>query len=215
MKHTSLARSASLALALIALTGCEDKAPSQPVTPEAPATALGKTVKMAKDVKGSIEAQDAQAGAAAAAISGQKGNVVIGPLSFNVTDPFERVEPKPSPFAPKAEFKAGDASLKFSDAGGDVASNLQRWKGQMSSNVTAKEMTVGTTKVWVLKMEGTYIGMGPTGGAAPSMPGTKFFGAIIEPQGGGQIQVKLIGPRDSVEAVEKQWDTMIAAVQAK
>ncbi len=211
----------ALLVAPLFLCACDDKAPSTPVTPETPSTALGKTVKMAKDVKSGIEAQSDQAAAAAGAISGEKGNLVVGNLTFNVpADKFEKLPTKETPFAAVAEYKVtgpdGDAQLKFFNAGGDVQANIARWRGQMGNpNVQPTNMSVGTLKITKIVMSGTYIGMGPTGGAAPSQEGTRFLGAIIELPGGGQIQVRMTGPERTVETVEAQWNAIVAGVQLK
>ena len=106
--------------------------------------------------------------------------------------------------------------MKFFEAGGSVADNIARWKRQMGDPGNQPQpMTVGDLKITKIAMDGTYTGMGPTGGAAPSLANSRFLGAIIETRDGKQVQVRLNGPREIVEPVEAEWNAMIAGVQAK
>jgi hypothetical protein len=218
---------ALLATPLLPLAGCDEKSggTSQPATREDPKTPLGKSAAMARDTKAAVEAQSQNAAAAAGAVAG--GDMtVIGGMRFAVPASWQKGDATGMRAATyKVSGDGGAAEVVFFvGIGGDAGSNITRWAGQVKRDDGApsmpiggmKTMTVGAgTKVTKVAFEGTYAAMTPMGGAAAPQPGTRFLGAIIEPAGGSAIHVRMTGPIAVVEAVEKDWDAMIASVQPK
>jgi hypothetical protein len=106
------------------------------------------------------------------------------------------------------------AELSVSQAGGDVTSNVERWKkqftGEPRSNV--EERTVGALKVTVVTVEGTFTGMAMPGGAAAGPKDSwMMLGAIVEGAKGDPHFFKLTGPAKTVESARKAFDELIAS----
>lgn len=113
-----------------------------------------------------------------------------------------------------AEGDAEGAELSVSQAGGDVTSNVERWKkqftGEPRSNV--EERTVGSLKVTVVTVEGTFTGMAMPGApAAGPKDSWMMLGAIVEGAKGDPHFFKLTGPAKTVESARKAFDELIAS----
>lgn len=130
------------------------------------------------------------------------------PAAFEVVD-------KPNPMRLATyKFKGpdGDAELAVSMAGGDVNSNVERWKkqftGEARSNV--EERTVGAFKVTVVTVEGTYAGMAMPGAPAGApMENAMMLGAIVEGGKGDAHFFKMTGPAKTVDAAKPAFDELI------
>jgi hypothetical protein len=122
---------------------------------------------------------------------------------------------KPSPMRLATyKFKGpdGDAELSVSMAGGDVNSNVERWKkqftGEPRSNV--EERTVGAFKVTVVTIEGTFTGMAMPGAPAGTpMENAMMLGAIVEGGKGDAHFFKMTGPAKTVDAAKPAFDELI------
>lgn len=217
-------------IAGLGLSACDQNASSsaqnaaKQATPETPQTVLGKSAKMGRDIEKTMEQANQQALQAANAATGQGDFVTVGPLQVPVPAGWERVQLAPGGMR-AAEFKvAGEdgpgSVVFFANIGGDVASNLNRWAGQVKgadgSAVKAepKVKTYGNLKVHTIALEGTYAGMTPMGGAASPQPNTRFLGAIIE-GAGAPVQARFTGPIATVRAAERAWEDMLAGLQVK
>ncbi len=208
----------------VSLIGCEDKKPSfaggGQSTPSNPTSTLGKSAKMGKDVKASIEQTSEQANQAAAAMTGEGGKE-IGGLRWAIPANWESVTPSSSMRI--AEYKvatgAGAVSVRFFATMGTAEMNITRWKGQVKDPVDGPSSKVipaagGTVKSHIVAITGTYSGMGPSGAPTPPEANTRFLGAFIEGPG-SPVQVVVIGPDDAVRSIERAWETMLAGIQTK
>ena len=122
--------------------------------------------------------------------------------------------------------KAGDgddaatARLTMMGAGGDVAANIQRWKGQFVGGDPAKqkveEMKLGDWKVHLVDVSGSYAertGGGPfAGGKVVNRKDYAMAGAILVHPEGRKYFLKLIGPGKVVKANREAFVKMIKSL---
>jgi hypothetical protein len=219
---------AALAAGMIVVgAGCEEKAPPSVASQssgkpldslaENPTSMYGKSAKAGKDLVGKIQGEQSQAVDAANQVAGGEGTVVVSGVRFTAPKGWASVQP-PNRIQTAALRVAGDEGQGetmvafFANVGGDVASNINRWKTQVTtesgSPADAKitETTAGGMKVTIVSMEGTYNAM--TMGATKAMPGFGFRGAIIEAPG-GNVFVRLTGPASKVKAAEGAFTQML------
>jgi len=209
----------------VALMGCEQKAPpsaGQPGKPlgglsESPQSILGKSAKMGKDVGKQIQGSQDQAVNMANEITGGEGTVVVSGAKFAPlktwasVQPPNRVQTAALRVAPD-EGQGETAVAFFANVGGDVASNINRWKSQVTgeggspADAKISESTAGGMKLTIVSMEGTYNAM--TMGATKAMPGFGFRGAIFETPG-GNIFVRLTGPSAKVREADEAFKAML------
>ncbi|MBY0262654.1 MAG: hypothetical protein K2Q20_09945 [Phycisphaerales bacterium] len=209
----------------VLLAGCEQKAPpsagqsNKPLggLSESPQSILGKSAKMGKDVGTQIQGSQDQAVNMANEIAGGEGTVVVGGVKFTPPKTWASVQP-PNRVQTAAlrvasdEGKGETAVAFFANVGGDVASNISRWKGQVTAEsggpVDAKisETTASGMKLTIVSMEGTYNAM--TMGATKAMPGFAFRGAIFESPT-GNIFVRLTGPAAKVRESDDAFKAML------
>jgi hypothetical protein len=85
----------------------------------------------------------------------------------------------------------------FFHFGGDVETNVARWKGQLTGTTDAKteELTVEGHKITIFVGTGTHTD--PFGGNGP-VENSALIGALIPVEGSGPIVIKLVGPKDQV-----------------
>ncbi|MGD9688631.1 MAG: hypothetical protein AB7K52_03285 [Phycisphaerales bacterium] len=210
----------ALSLALACSFGCDGSSgnasggSAAPTNTGGPTSIYGKSAQMGKDVRKQIEQTSEQANQQAAAMTGTGSHTEIGGLKWAVPATWEKAPTSSSMRI--AEFNAGGVNIRFFAIGGPVQQNLTRWRGQVANPIKgpeSREMTAagGALKVHLLKVTGTYAGMGPSGAPVPPQDNTRFLGAIIEgaPQ---PIQVVATGPADQVEDMEKAWEMMLAGV---
>ena len=209
------------ALALCA-AGCDSKTPPPPAPVSAtsgqglnnlssnPKSLLGKSAATGKAAVAGIQNQQDIAANAANQISGQSSTeVVVGGLKFAIPEGWKSVTP-PNPMV-KATYliESAGAQCNFSTAGGDVGSNLDRWKKQItaaSGEPVEGEIVESTAmgfKVVIYKATGTY---GPMSGAKQA--NTAFRGAIIQ-MPVQSVFVRLTGPSEKVAQVEGAWEQMV------
>lgn len=207
---------------MLLVSGCDDKPqPGPAATKEAPKTILGKSAKMGRDLKSSIEAQQTNTAAMADSMQGAKQASIAG-LGWSIPEGWESQTPSGSMRA--AEYRVntdnGTVTVVFFNTGGDAGSNIVRWSGQMKGPgggaviPIQKKFTfpMGITAT-VVAMEGTYSGMGPNSQPTPPQDGVKFLGAVVEGGPKGSVQVRAIGPTAAVEMMEKAFEAMISSVQ--
>lgn len=178
---------------------------------DTPTSIPGKSAAMGKDVARGIQGAQDDAANAANQISGQGGSeVVVGGLKFAVPTDWKSVAP--SSTMTKATYmipSAGNAQCNFSTAGGDVASNIHRWKTQITDasgqpvEGETSEHTVAGMPVTIFKATGTYAGM-----SGPKQANTAFRGAIVKAPA-GMVFVRLTGPAGSIASVDAQWESMV------
>lgn len=136
------------------------------------------------------------------------------PASFELVD-------KPSPMRlatykiKPAEGDSEGAELSVSQAGGDTTSNIERWKKQFSGDVRSnvEERTVGSLKVSVVTIEGTFMGMSMPGAPASGpKENSMLLGAIVEGAKGEAHFFKLTGPAKTVDSARKAFDELVQSL---
>ncbi|HVU64613.1 MAG TPA: hypothetical protein VHC70_11595 [Phycisphaerales bacterium] len=212
----------TLAMAAMAASLCAcDRTPAPP-SPTAgqginnlsgnPTSIYGKSAKLGKDAAAGIQAQQDRAANAANQIMGQGASEqVVGGLKFAIPEGWKKGTPSSSMIAASYTVpSAGNAVCTFTTAGGDVASNIERWKKQMTDasgqpiEGEVQQETAGGLRVTIYKATGTFSG-GMTGSKQAN---TAFRGAII--QGPAEmVFVKLICPADHAGEVDSAWQQMV------
>jgi hypothetical protein len=116
----------------------------------------------------------------------------------------------------KAAGDADDADLSVTQVGGDMNSNIARWKGQFDPPAEADiaERTVGDLKVTIVNMGGTYKGMAmPGAGAAGPKEGYALLAAIVSWEGHGDPYFfKLTGPKATVDAARPAFEELVTSL---
>jgi hypothetical protein len=197
------------------LAACEKSTPPPPAgisnLSSTPTSIPGKSAKMGKDVAGKIQAQQDVAANAANQITGQSSSEsVVGGLKFAIPEGWKSVTPSSSMVtASYVIAAAGNAQCNLSVAGGDVDSNINRWRGQVTDasgqpvQGEVTQETVAGIRVTIFKATGSYGGMG--GSKQANMA---FRGAIIQAPA-SMVFVKMTGPADKIGAADGAWDAMV------
>ncbi len=109
---------------------------------------------------------------------------------------------------PRAASDSEDAELAVTRAGGDLQSNVDRWKGQFQGDtkVEQSQKTVHGLAVTIVKIEGTYGGgMDPS---AAARPGWAMLAAIVATKDLPYF-FKMTGPVATVRAAQKPFEAML------
>jgi hypothetical protein len=129
---------------------------------------------------------------------------------------------------PKVEGEAEDAAngrLTFSNVGGGVEANIDRWCGQFkqpdggkTADVTKRtELDIEGNEVVIVDMTGTYVdsmGGGPfSGGKKVDREGYRMMASIIQAGSHGQYTVKFYGPEKTVSANAEAFTSMIKSLR--
>ncbi len=211
---------ASLALAAVVCVGCEEKAPAPaastppvkgPTTKAvAPAVTPPVTTPSTPPVTPPVSPS-----APLPAVAGP-GTVTVMGLTTKLPEGWKSVVPANA--MRLAEVQVPDASgdaakmctLVLSTAGGDVASNIARWEGQVTaadgkpSKAEPKTRTVEGMNVTTVELTGSFMNMGET------VPHTNWMmrGAVVETPA-GLLFLKMTGPAEQMAAAGKGFDAMI------
>jgi hypothetical protein len=113
---------------------------------------------------------------------------------------------------PRAAGDAADAEVSVTRAGGDIASNIDRWVGQFASAGDPKQTsrTVKGLAVTTVEIEGTYTnGMDPS---AKPKAGWALLAAIVKTPGQPYF-FKMTGPAATVHAAKAALTAMIDGIQ--
>ena len=175
-----------------------------------PKSLLGKSAAAGRNAAAGIQNQQDIASNAANQISGQAATeFVIGGLKFAIPEGWKSVTPSSSMVKATYLIESAGAQVNFSTAGGDVGSNLDRWKKQITNGTgepvegEVVESTAIGFKVVIYKATGTYASM--TGGKQAN---TSFRGAIIK-MPVESVFVRLTGPAEKMGQVEGAWEQMV------
>jgi hypothetical protein len=217
--RTALASFVTASL-LIALSGCEQKTPPPPGASSGqglnnlaanPQSTYGKSAASGKKVIAGIERQQDAAANAANQITGQSASeLVVGGVKFAIPEGWTGATPSSSMV--QATYKiagAGNAQCNFSVAGGDVDSNLNRWRSQITNSEgkpvegDVTQTTASGFRVTIFKATGTYAGMGGN-----KQANTAFRGAIIQ-MPSQSVFIRLTGPADAIAAADGAWEQMV------
>lgn len=210
---------ASLALPVCS---CEDKnaaPPKQATLTETPTSLPGRSAAAGRNAARSLEAASQQAAGVADEVSGQAQVLTVGGVEFR--PPSSWTKGTPANQMQTAVLQAGgDAEVPcvfFTGMGGNVQSNVERWRTMVTdpntgapaeSKVTSR--TVAGMKVTMVSMHGTY--KNQMSGTATPVPGQAFRGAVFEAPG-GNFFVRMTGPREKVESMDKQWEALITGAK--
>lgn len=87
-------------------------------------------------------------------------------------------------------------AIFFHFGGGDVETNVTRWKGQLSGTVevNSEAAEVAGKKITIFTGTGTYTD--PFGGLGPQ-ENYALIGALIPMEGSGPVVIKLAGPKEA------------------
>lgn len=206
-------------LACLALCACDSKSTQSPTAGQGlgglssnPTSIPGKSAAMGKDAAAKIQgAQDAAANAANQITGQAESEVVIGGVKFAVPQTWKSITP--SSTMTKATYTTpGGGQCNFSTAGGDVASNINRWRTQMTDasgqqvQGDVSEHTVAGFKVYIFKASGTYAAM--SGGKQAD---TAFRGAIVQ-MPAQSVFVRLTGPAAQIGQSDEAWEQMVMSM---
>ncbi|MFZ4594318.1 MAG: hypothetical protein ACOYOF_08675 [Verrucomicrobiaceae bacterium] len=131
-------------------------------------------------------------------------DIDVSGLKFAVPAGWKAVEPSSSMRKAQLEIAvAGQdkpVNAVFFHFGGDVESNVTRWKAQLSGEVDVKteEADAGGKKVTLFKGTGTYTDPFSGQGAQDNYA---LIGALIPMDDAGPIVIKLAGPKDATLAL--------------
>lgn len=196
---------------------------------EEPTSMYGRSAKLGKTTGEQIENKQAEASGMADEINGSGEAFALAGLKWVVPTRWEKKPPANDKRA--AEYHiAGDsgeaALVTFSNfggpgQGGNVQSNIDRWKSQFRNpdtggepdNKQKKRKIVGIS-VDLIDIVGTFkdVMPGTTGGT--ERPGYAMRGAIIDgPQ--GFVFIKMWGPYDTVLGTRDEWFQLIDGMTKK
>lgn len=98
--------------------------------------------------------------------------------------------------------------------GGDVESNIPRWKGYFEgeSKMEREEVAVGAKKAPVVNLTGTYIGS--SFNRQPAKADQTMVAAVV-PSAGGDVFLRLVGPSKEVAAVKEEIKKLIQSAATK
>jgi hypothetical protein len=153
--------------------------------------------------------------------SGENTPVTLGHSKLVLEAPKEWERTPPSSGMRLAQFTipgpGGDGELVVYQfpGGGDVQSNIERWKGQFkppegkSIDEVAKTdtFTAGSLKVSVLDVSGRYVASVP-GAPAYDEPDYRMLAAVIEGEG-DPLFLKATGPAKTMSLWDKPFDAML------
>jgi hypothetical protein len=122
--------------------------------------------------------------------------------------------------ATAGDSEGGECAV-FSNIGGGVAANIDRWIGQFeqpdgspsASKAKQARETINGMQVTTVDLTGTFAGGGMAMGApATKKTGYRLLGAIVEtPQ--GEIFFKLTGPAKTVAAAQNDFRSLLKSIK--
>ena len=211
-----------LALAVFTLPACDDSTSPPPSQgqgisklSESPTSLPGRSAATGRNAARQItQDQDATVGVAGE-ITGETQVLNIGNLQWHPPSAWEKLSPRPmttAVFRVAADTGSGEAQVTFSQAGGDIQSNIDRWRTQVSgdngpADADVKDRTVAGVKVTMVSMDGTYKDM-----SGKENPGYGFRAAIVQAPS-GNIFIKFTGPASVVGENQGAWETMVLGMR--
>jgi hypothetical protein len=112
---------------------------------------------------------------------------------------------------PRAAGDPADGEMSVTRAGGDIASNIERWTGQFAGAGEPKQQsrTVKGLAVTVVELEGTYTnGMDPNG---KPKTGWALLAAIVKAPGQPYF-FKMTGPAATVHGARAAFTTLVDSI---
>ncbi len=116
----------------------------------------------------------------------------------------------------KGRSDAGECGVFFfgRGEGGDVEANIGRWVSQFENpgQAVRSVKTVDGMNVTLVKVGGTYLApAGPMMQSQGKKPNYKLVGAIVDAPD-GSVFFKFIGPAETVDAAEKDFNALIDSI---
>ena len=146
-----------------------------------------------------------------------------GALTLKAPKSWEKRQPRfriiEYEFAVQPPEGKGDAGrVTIMGAGGSVAANIDRWKGQFAKVARSEEeeFNVGKVKVRVVDLEGTFRERrgGPFSGAPAKLRSDyRMLGAIIVTPNKGQYFIKITGPKATLAKQKDALKEMLKKLQ--
>lgn len=202
----------ALAIAAVLLVcGCDD----QPYQPQ------HKSQDDVRDANGGPNAasptNDEPDGAPALGLEVDAGRIrLTAPSSWQRRQP--RSQFTLAEFAlPKAEGDEQDGRLTVSMAGGSVAQNLQRWRGQFAGQQKAdavKQLDIAGLNVSVVDLSGTFNDQAGPFAPAVERQGYRMLGAIV-PVDDQLHFIKAYGPAKTMAQHEEAFDAFLKTLQRR
>ncbi|MFI4873567.1 MAG: hypothetical protein ACIARQ_17285 [Phycisphaerales bacterium JB061] len=211
-----------LTAATLAVVGCEEStSTSSNASPESgrsPQSQLGKSVEMGKNLQDQIQGRDMAAGALADSISGGDGAVQVGNISIPIPAGWTKVTPSNSMRLAQYEAEDGEVVIAFSQAGGSIDDNIDRWANQVTQNnepVTpdVEELTVAGYPAVIVELIGRYAEGGMMG--TPTYHNDYQVKAAIIDTGATKTFIKMTGPISLVDDHAAHFDNMVRGIARK
>lgn len=223
----STSKSIAALMLCVMVAGCDQSPPPPPSAKgnpinnlaENPSSLPGKSAAFARDTKRKAEsAQDAAVGTAQE-ISGEASPLNVAGLAWSAPTTWQRAakpsnEMRAAEFAVSSDAGNGDAQVAFfKGVGGDVPSNIERWRGQFVESggtppaADISKRTIAGFKVTLVAIRGLFKGDQP-GGPAEDTADYGFRGVIVEGPNGNVI-IKFIGSEATLTENEGAWSTMV------
>ncbi len=151
----------------------------------------------------------------------QKFDVADGQLMFAAPGDWKKITPKFDFYhaefnIPKADGDPKEGRITFSQVGGSIKQNLDRWVGQFKGvdagneeQVKNETQKIAGKEVKTIMIKGTFMD-----GAGPMAPKTDredyvLLGAAIEMDQGANVYIKAYGPKKTMEANQKAFKKML------
>jgi hypothetical protein len=171
---------------------------------------------------GSVFVCSANADAPVAEAPAGETLTILSEAKMVVPGEFERTEPLSGIIQHEFKVTAGEESARLTmmPAGGDVAANISRWKGQFAGGdadkIKSEEIKAGDWKVHLVDVNGSYsetMGGGPfSGGKTVKRENYAMVGAIIVNKDDQKYFLKLIGPATVVDANRDKFVEMVQSI---
>ncbi len=146
-----------------------------------------------------------------------------GALTLKAPESWEKRQPRfriiEYEFAVRPPEGKGDAGrVTIMGAGGSVAANIDRWKGQFAKVARSEEeeFNVGKVKVRIVDLEGTFRERrgGPFSGAPAKLRSDyRMLGAIVVTPNKGQYFIKITGPKATLAKQKDALKEMLKELQ--
>lgn len=184
---------------------------------ETPTSLAGRSAATGRDAARKITAGQDAASNLADEISGDGSGFTVNNLKFPIPAEWEKSEAgskmQLAAYRVAADEGKGETQVVFfANIGGNVESNIARWRTQVTKDdgqpaaAKVERIEVKGLDVHMVSMNGTYAGM-----ASPSQPKMANYGfrAAIVVSKSGPIYVRMTGPQSSVEEAESAFFGMV------
>ena len=176
---------------------------------------LGRTAEMGRDLADQIAGRDAQLGTAAAQAMGDAALTLPG---LDITPPSGWTQVEPANAMRLAEFDADGATVTFSQMGGSVEANIDRWLGQIVTQNGApadpesrESRDIAGFPAQIVETYGAYLEGGMMG-TPTRREAFGLIGAVID-TGATKTFIKMTGPDDVVSEQREAFDQLLSSIR--